>query len=141
MASAQDVGTEHRLLSAQSPWCRQPVWEQQPNTQQEQGCCWKPRLKSPLGRQLRVNLRYPLKSYFYQQNSVPLTHQQTHEGQEVHEMRPTESQGLTSLHMPLRPHYQFSLIFQATSCKDNKAVIKADLFFPQQKEAILISPV
>lgn len=63
-----------------------------------------------------------------------------HEGQEVHEIRPTESQDLTSLHMPLSPHYQFSLIFQATSCKDNKDAIKADLFFPQQKEAILISP-
>lgn len=63
------------------------------------------------------------------------------EDKKVHEMRPTESQDLTSLPMSLSPHYQFSLIFQATSCRDNRDVIKADLFFPQQNQAILISPV
>lgn len=140
------TGHEHRTQAA---LCREAPHadgqagrgEQQPKTQQEQGCSWKPRLKSPLSRQLRVNLRYPLKPHFCQRNSVPLTHQRTHEVQEVHEIRPTESQDLTSLHMPLSTHYQFSLIFQATSCKDNRDVIEADLFFPQQKEAILISPV
>lgn len=37
--------------------------------------------------------------------------------------------------MSLSPHYQFSLIFQATSCKDNKDVIKADLFFSPTKKS------
>lgn len=53
----------------------------------------------------------------------------------VHEIRPTESQNLTSLHMLVSPHHQFSPIFQATSWKDREHLIQAEFFFPPTKRS------